>query len=136
MFLKRVADTNNKVTKDKIYEATEVIKRTYILDDNGNKFAPSYKNKDYWVEVNDTDIISNSTKKESKMVKIKNVVMINDTNSDDISDEEMLNMIEQEQEKLIRLQELNIKSNAISKIKSRHVFNIERLTELLDERYS
>lgn len=140
-YLKRTGDSNSRVREGVIYKAKIDTKvhptKLYIMDDEGNTMAPSISNcESWWKDV--TNEIDDNKKKVNKMLTIQNVTILTvggkEFRSEDLSVEDILEFIEIQQDKISHLQRLNIKSEAIEKIVSRHELNVTRLLKILDSK--
>lgn len=164
MFVRRVATSNSRITQGEIYKVHfhNSGGKRYIIDDNGDQMRPS-SNRKYWIEETreryaeravketpnfiDFDEETKQTENKEtvmKHVKIENVVLVNGVRADEMSEDQIIELISNEEVKVANLVEVKTKlslidkikgeSKAINKIMNRHVDNIIALVAILDLR--
>lgn len=119
-----------RVTMGKEYEVLSQNHGSYqVKDDHGHTLNAS---REYNWEVVENSLKQND---EGEMVMIKQATIINGKDSDEMSIDAILSLIEKEQERLFRLTSLNMnKSKAIVSLVEKHQNNINALVEVLEGR--
>lgn len=143
------------VTQGKVYPAFLRGERLFVINDNGNTMSPkldmphdhpngpaweTYKEvPEGWFEGSEPqEKYDDPTQEEKTMSKltIKDTTLINGTRVEDLSDDQLLDIIESEANKITRLNTLPINnaSLAVNRMKQKHQDNIYRILQLLDAR--
>ena len=135
MYLKRIASSNNRVTKGRIYVATD----GSITDDQGNPMRPSAAAPGYWEQVTELAythqdlILKQPTNQEPKMLKVETVTLINGQRIDTFKVETLIGYIQKEEAHIEALEQVHAVSKAINSLKKRHQVNIKELVAILDK---
>ncbi len=127
--VKRMSTSTNRFTQCRVYVVDE---QGFIEDDNGHPFIPSKINRRWkW---NISDNTKNFTKEDIKMLTIKDTTLINNRPMQDISSNDLLDLITEEENRVLALTTILAPSKAIDKLKERHANNISKLVAILDTR--
>ena len=142
--VRRLAPSTSRVTEGKIYALRHDGR---IIDDEGNPMRPQLKSygdhSQYWETLPDEANLpsqfsvkqSAPTNEEKNMpLLIKNAILVNGTDSDNLSTEQVLELIEVEEGHLNRLNTFTVLSKAIDSLKDKHIANIGKLVAIIDKR--
>ncbi len=144
MRIKRIASSNDKFTKGKIYDVIEVTDDGCykIINDRCRQSIASY-HTDYWKMLSEplltrstTESISSTTENKMKKITISKQTLVNGKNIKDYDVTELVALIQQEQDKYDNLITFTFTSKAIDQIKNRHLENIKELVVLLDTHFT
>lgn len=148
-YIKRVGPSNNRVTQGRVYELNNP---GYIKDDNGANMRPS-DNSDYWIphsfnEIDASKIVAATitmeslqmsqltTKRKLSTIEITTATYINGENASSYTNDDLVEAIQSEQEKINTLKNLPEKvreqSAAIKALIEKHETNIAKLVEIID----
>jgi hypothetical protein len=145
IYLKRIAFNSSKVTPGNIYLLHEDPSGNYVIDDNGDKFdvAPASYER-FWEKLDPnkiatcTEVVNNLTqpleKKENIMNTIKEAVLVNGQDSDNVTVDSLLAMIRKEEADIESLQKIKAPSKGITKMIAAHNKNIAALVKILDKK--
>ena len=141
--VQRIGMSNGRVTKGKIYKISP--HNGKIIDDRGGEMRPT-RNPHYWREVDYSpldvpaimDAVNNNLKKKEDSVmskiNIKKAILINGVDSDSLSVDDILGLIENEENMINRLDNFKTASVAISNLIKMHDETVVQLVEIIDGR--
>ncbi len=132
----RMGCSTERVTRGKTYS---VSCSGRIVDDNGHKMRPSMVHLSggypIWVEVENKETNledKNMTPIAQSVISIKQAVLIDGQDSDELSAEILIDMISGQEDLITNLRKVKAKSLAITAIISNHEANIIQLVAILD----
>lgn len=143
--IKRNVSTGNRVKEGKHYALFYSDSEWKIIDELGKTFSPQIQLYTRWWEFVEpaecTDrVLDNPVpqQEETQPMKltIENVTLVNGKNTNDLSDDCLVGLIEEEQKNIERLVATGLqeKSKAIKSRLAQHEANIAKLIELMDSR--
>jgi len=130
-YIERVAVSNNRVTKGKLYAMID----QRIIDDLGHTMYPQYKMTNYWRILHSDEKSIESTQptnQENQMLKVETVTLINGQRLKEFKADTLIGYIQKEEAHIVALEQVNAVSKAITRLKTRHQDNIKALVKILD----
>jgi len=102
-----------------------------VRNDSGN-LMKMFENA-RWVEVSQSPNKTNSIKNEvTKMLTIKNVILINGIDSDEVTIDQLFAHLKGEESSIDKMSTIKTNSKAVKNRVASHTHNIKRLVEILD----
>lgn len=135
-YVRRLKFSNDRVTQGTIY----LLADNRIIDDLGKPMQPSMAIKGYWTyvaeaayELQEQENSKPQLTKESTMLKIETVVLINGQRLKEFKADTLIGYIQKEEAHIDALKEVRAQSKAITNLKNRHQANIKALVTILDD---